>query len=74
MLLVSPFTKNTNQGAATTVYATVHEPGAELAGRYLENCRIVESSAESNDPTVAQQLWDRSEQWIGKAGPLPAWP
>jgi WW domain-containing oxidoreductase len=74
MLLVSPFTKNTNQGAATTVYATVHEPAAELAGHYLENCRIVDSSAESNDAEVAQQLWERSERWLDKAGPLPAWP
>ena len=33
--LVSPFTKNTAQGAATSVYATVHEPAAELAGAVL---------------------------------------
>jgi NAD(P)-dependent dehydrogenase (short-subunit alcohol dehydrogenase family) len=74
MVLVSPFTKNTNQGAATTVYAAVHEPAAELAGHYLENCNIVESSAESNDPSVAQQLWERSERWLEKAGPMAAWP
>ena len=72
--LVSPFTKNKSQGAATSVYATVHEPAADLAGAYLQDCRVVECSAEANDPTVAQRLWERSDEWISRAGALPDWP
>jgi WW domain-containing oxidoreductase len=74
MKLVSPFTKNPDQGAATTVYATVHEPASDVAGQYLQDCRVVSSSAESNDPAVAQRLWDLSEQWVARAGALPGWP
>jgi WW domain-containing oxidoreductase len=71
---VSPFTKNPSQGAATSVYATVHEPAAGLAGAYLQDCRVVECSAEANDPTVAQRLWQRSDEWVSRAGTLPDWP
>ncbi len=74
MMLVSPFTKNRAQGAATSVYATVHEPATDIAGQYLRDCRVVSSSAESNDPAVAQRLWDLSEQWLERAGQLPDWP
>ncbi len=72
--LVSPFTKSPSQGAATSVYATVHEPGAELAGAYLQDCRVVECSAEANDPAVAQRLWQLSDEWVSRAGALPDWP
>jgi WW domain-containing oxidoreductase len=71
--LVSPFTKNPAQGAATSVYATVHEPASDLAGQYLEDCRVAECSAEANDPKVAQRLWVASEKWVARAG-APAWP
>ncbi len=73
MKLVSPFTKSPVQGAATTVYATVHEPATDLAGKYLQDCQITPSSPESNNPTVAQHLWTATDQWIARAEPL-AWP
>jgi WW domain-containing oxidoreductase len=71
--LVSLFTKNPAQGAATSVYATVHEPASDLAGQYLEDCRVAECSAEANDAKVARRLWIASEKWIKRAG-APAWP
>lgn len=74
MKLVSPFTKNPAQGAATTVYAAVYEPAAELAGQYLRDCHIEPCSPEANDPAVAQRLWDLSEAWVARAGELPDWP
>jgi WW domain-containing oxidoreductase len=73
MLLVSPFTKNTLQGAATSVFAIVHEPAAEIAGQYLQDCRVAPCSAQANDAAVAQRLWQVSEQWIARAG-APPWP
>ncbi|MCB1685405.1 MAG: SDR family NAD(P)-dependent oxidoreductase [Pseudomonadales bacterium] len=72
--LISPFTKSRSQGAATTVWAAVHEPAAELAGQYLKDCRIARSSAESNDVVVAERLWDATERLLAGAGPVPDWP
>ncbi len=72
--LVSPFTKSPAQGAATTVWAVVHEPASDLAGQYLRECRVAKSSPESNDPAVADRVWALSEAWVSRAGPIPAWP
>ncbi len=72
MKLVSPFTKNPAQGAATTVYATVHEPASDLAGQYLQDCHIEPCSDEANDPAVAQRLWELSQDWVAGAG-VPDW-
>jgi WW domain-containing oxidoreductase len=71
--LVRPFTKSAIQGAATTVYAAVHEPAADLAGRYLQDCRVARCSEEASDPAVARRLWTVSERWIASAG-APGWP
>jgi WW domain-containing oxidoreductase len=73
MALVSPFTKNALQGAATSVYAIVHEPASDVAGEYLRDCHVTTCSAEADDPTVAQRLWEASEQWVARAD-APQWP
>jgi len=73
MKLVSPFTKNPSQGAATSVYATIHEPASDLAGQYLQDCHLTPSSPESNNSQVAEHLWTATDQWIASAKP-PAWP
>jgi NAD(P)-dependent dehydrogenase (short-subunit alcohol dehydrogenase family) len=74
MRLVSPFTKTPVEGAASSVWAVVHEPAAELAGQYLKECRVDRSSPESNDPAVAERVWALSEAWVEQAGEVPAWP
>lgn len=74
MKLVSPFTKSPAQGAATTVWAVVHEPASELAGQYLKECRVSTSSPESNDPGVADRVWTTTEAWLMRAGSIPPWP
>jgi WW domain-containing oxidoreductase len=62
--LVSPLTKNPNQGAATTVYCASHENIAELAGKYLSHCNPVRSTKEANNPETARKLWEVSEEWM----------
>lgn len=71
--VVSPFTKSPAQGAATSVLAALYEPATDIAGCYLEDCRVARCSREADDPAVAQRLWDLSESWIVSAG-APAWP
>lgn len=64
--LASPFTKNPNQGAATTVYCALHEPVSEIAGGYFCHCRRAKQSAEAGNPQVAARLWSLSEQWVAQ--------
>ena len=63
--LVSPFTKNASQGAATSVFCAVHPDPSALAGRYFSNCRPKPCSREASDPAVAARLWQVSEKWAG---------
>jgi WW domain-containing oxidoreductase len=62
--LVSPLTKNPNQGAATTVYCASHENTEELAGKYFSHCHSVRSTKEANNPETAEKLWKVSKIWI----------
>ncbi|MEH6446691.1 MAG: SDR family NAD(P)-dependent oxidoreductase [Oceanospirillaceae bacterium] len=62
--LVSPLTKNPNQGAATTVYCASHENTEELAGKYFSHCNPSRSTKEANNPETARKLWEVSEEWM----------
>lgn len=62
--LVSPLTKNPNQGAATTVYCASNDNAAELAGKYFSHCKPVRSTKEANNPETAKKLWELSEKWV----------
>jgi hypothetical protein len=62
--VVSPLTKNPNQGAATTVYCASNENTAELAGKYFSHCKPSRSTKEANNPETAKKLWDMSEAWM----------
>ena len=64
--LASPFTKNPNQGAATTVYCALHEPASEIAGGYFSHCQRARQTPEAKDPQVAARLWSLSEQWVAE--------
>ena len=62
MKIISPFTKNPNQGAATSVFCAVYESEENIAGQYFSHCRLDRSSREANDVTVAEKLWNLSEK------------
>jgi WW domain-containing oxidoreductase len=62
--LVSPLTKNPNQGAATTVYCATNENTEALAGKYFSHCKPVRSTKEANNPETAKKLWEVSEKWM----------
>ena len=62
--LVSPLTKNPNQGAAPNVYCASHENTDQLAGKYLSHCKPARSTKEVNNPETARRLWEVSEEWV----------
>jgi NAD(P)-dependent dehydrogenase (short-subunit alcohol dehydrogenase family) len=72
--------KTIPQGAATSVWAGVVAPAAEIGGRYCENCHVGEVVADSTtisgvsegvrgyalDPNNAEALWKKSEEMVGE--------
>ncbi|PIC44661.1 hypothetical protein B9Z55_004957 [Caenorhabditis nigoni] len=62
--LTTPFTKNSSQGAATTVYCATHPEVKEISGRYWESCwddelRIDKEAA--RDVELQEELWKKLE-------------
>ncbi len=66
--LVSPFTKNPDQGAATTVYCSARAAAEEIQGSYFSHCSKVGSSKEANNEAVAGRLWALSEAFCASHG------
>ncbi len=62
MKLISPFTKNTNQGASTTVFCAAYEKSENLGGQYYSHCKKSRATKEANNPVVARKLWELSEK------------
>ena len=73
--------KTVPQGAATSVWAAVVAPAAEVGGRYCENCHVSDVVADDAtlgmldegvrgyalDPQNAAALWKKSEELVGEA-------
>jgi WW domain-containing oxidoreductase len=68
MLLVRPFTKTANQGAATSVFCATWEERSELGGNYFSHCARAKPSAETANAEASSRLWDVSERWLQEKG------
>jgi len=68
MLLVRPFTKTANQGAATSVFCATWAGRDELGGNYFSHCTKAKPSAETENMQASEHLWELSEQWIKERG------
>jgi WW domain-containing oxidoreductase len=68
MKLLSPFTKNPNQGAATTVYCAAYADPNEIGGVYFSDCAPKKMTREAANPETAKRLWSMSEGWCGSFG------
>lgn len=60
MKMVSPFTKNSVQGAQTTIYCAVEPSLENQTGGYYSDCATAKCSAAGKDDDLAQKLWELS--------------
>ncbi|XP_038069483.1 WW domain-containing oxidoreductase-like [Patiria miniata] len=63
-LLVRPFTKSKQQGAATTVYCATARELEGHGGMYFNHCQLCEASEEANNEDLATALWQLSDSLI----------
>jgi len=66
--LVRRWVVTPEQGAATSIYLASSEDVSRVSGRYFDNSREKEPSAEARDPEVAKRLWAVSEEIIETEG------
>ncbi|XP_059182879.1 retinol dehydrogenase 12, like [Centropristis striata] len=64
MKMVSPFTKNSSQGAQTSIYCAVEPSLEKESGGYYSDCAPATPSAAAQNDEVAQKLWDLSCQML----------
>ncbi|KAK9527537.1 hypothetical protein VZT92_014090 [Zoarces viviparus] len=64
MKMVSPFTKNTSQGAQTSIYCAVEPSLEKESGGYYSDCAPASCSAAGKDDVLAQKFWDLSCQML----------
>ncbi|XP_061570021.1 retinol dehydrogenase 12, like [Cololabis saira] len=60
MKIASPFTKNSVQGAQTTIYCAVEPSLEKESGGYYSDCALSNCSAAGKDDDLAQKLWELS--------------
>lgn len=60
MKMVSPFTKNSSQGAQTSIYCAVEPSLEKETGGYYSDCAPANCSAAGKDDVLAEKLWELS--------------
>lgn len=64
--LFSSFLKSIPQGAATSVYCSIHPEASNFPGQYFYDCQVKESTSQGNDLNHAAKLWEISEKIINE--------
>jgi len=64
------FFKKPEDGAETPVYLAASPEVEGVSGKYFRYCRPMDTTAESNDRNVQEQLWAESERLTGFRYPL----
>jgi NAD(P)-dependent dehydrogenase (short-subunit alcohol dehydrogenase family) len=64
LVLVKPFLRSAEQGAATSLYLATSEEVADISGAYLVDCRVKKTKPWGHDASQAQRLWELSEQLV----------
>ncbi len=63
--LGAPFFRTPERGARSLVWLACSEQAADLTGEYVQDERVREPSAQARNPTLAEDLWERSAELVG---------
>ncbi len=70
--LAAPFFRAPERGARSLVWLALSDEAADVNGEYVEDEKVVQSSAQARDATLAEGLWERSAELVGLAADAPA--
>ena len=62
--LAAPFLGSPKRGASTLVHLAASPEGAGVSGGYFEGSRLAQPSAQAEDVSLAEALWERSEELV----------
>ncbi len=70
--LGAPFFRSPQRGASSLVWLAVSHGAAELTGEYVVDEKVKVPSAQAQDETLAEGLWERSAELVGLSAGAPA--
>lgn len=62
--LGGPFFRSPERGARSLVWLALSEEAAALTGEYVQDEKVIAPSAQAQDETLAQGLWERSAELV----------
>lgn len=63
-LILKPFFRSPEKGAATSIYLCTSDDVAEVSGQYFANCKQKQPKPWARDHAAAKRLWDYTEQQL----------
>jgi NAD(P)-dependent dehydrogenase (short-subunit alcohol dehydrogenase family) len=70
--LGGPLFRSPERGARSLVWLAVSEQAAALTGEYVQDEKVLAPSAQAQDDTLAEGLWERSAALVGLPAEAPA--
>ena len=70
--LGGPFFRSPQRGAKSLVWLAVSDEAAALTGEYVVDEKVAAPSAQAQDETLAEGLWERSAELVGLPTGAPA--
>ncbi len=69
--LGGPFFRSPQRGARSLVWLSTSAEAAPLTGEYVQDEKVLAPSAQAQDETLAEGLWERSAQLVGLPADTP---
>ena len=69
--LGGPFFRSPRRGARSLVWLATSAEAAPLTGEYVQDEKVLAPSAQAQDDTLAEGLWERSAQLVGLPADTP---
>jgi NAD(P)-dependent dehydrogenase (short-subunit alcohol dehydrogenase family) len=70
--LGSPFFRSPQRGARSLVWLSLSDEATDLTGEYIQDEKVLFPSAQAQDETLAEGLWERSAELVGLGAGTPA--
>ncbi len=67
-----PFFRSPQRGARSLVWLSLSDQAAGLTGEYVQDEKVLTPSAQAQDETLAEGLWEHSAELVGLAADTPA--
>jgi retinol dehydrogenase-12 len=67
-----PFFRSPARGARSLTWLSLSDEAAALTGEYVQDERVLAPSAQAQDATLAEGLWERSAELVGLSADAPA--